>query len=330
MSYLKKKSVEEILNNEYCFELISMREIDMGNSTCYQCITSRSDSLFVKVIDQKNAFMVEQEMEYLSYLKDNTDLSVYSVILNKRGESFTISNSKLVLVERYEQGIVFKRNECPDQYLMLSGKILGRIHFVSNEYLKAYKVMHSEWMRLYDKAEEKKIELIKKSELCDKNTMADLDYKQTLKSRIREYVILFDKVKFGMSHADYHCQQWIVNEGNITILDLTNCAIIPLCWEVLFSYIESAYECKLGDDIDVNKLVSYYNEYLKENDDFQVKKDILIAHKIYLFWSACNSYGYYQYYVEGKGEEYKKIGQRRAQICRTIEKKMQELDSIEL
>lgn len=262
-------------------------EIIMGRSNCYKIYTNEG-CFFLKCLNLKFEYMLIQEVHYVNFLYQK-GIEVYKIKKNKFNQYYTIYGDKIYFVELFQSGKVFLRNECPQSILLRAASTLGDIHKVSLAYNDSYMVMDYDWMRQYEK-KAKTLFLRILSGSTDAKMIKDLEYRVQLNEKISDWFNIFRSITYGMSHGDYYCEQYCLRKGKLTIFDFTNCAKIPLGWEVINSYIESAKECKSGEKININNLDAYYNSYIKQNSS--VKKDLAIAHRLYLCWCVMNTKGY--------------------------------------
>lgn len=63
----------------------------------------------------------------------------------------------------------------------------------------------------------------------DTQVRKDLEYRLFLMDKISNWKKIVNDLSFGMSHGDFHCEQYSVYKDRITVFDFTNCARIPLC-----------------------------------------------------------------------------------------------------
>lgn len=249
-------------------------------------------------------------------------IDVYEIVKNRFNQSYTVDENTIYLVELFQSGEVYLRNECPQPILLRTSSILGTIHSCSISYINSYTVMNYEWMKQYERnAKRKMINIIANS--TNGEIIKDLKYRMQLNEEISDWVKLFDSVTFGMSHGDYYCEQYCVNKDKITIFDFTNCAKVPLCWEIFNSYVESAKECKKGKDINLNNLDAYYQKYIEKNS--RLKSDLSVAHKIYLYWCVMDTKGYCDD-SQSQGRYDVERGQKNTRICRFIYENLEAFD----
>jgi Ser/Thr protein kinase RdoA (MazF antagonist) len=69
-----------------------------------------------------------------------------------------------------------------------------------------------------------------------------------------------DKLTYGNSHGDLYASQIILNGDQFTIIDWTTASRVPLCVEVINSYVTAAPACKWGV-IDADGLKRYIERY---------------------------------------------------------------------
>ena len=230
-------------------------------------------------------------------------------------------NKKIILVEKYVNGIAYNYNECPAPVLNMAGKLLANLHNISKEFASK-RVLDYKWITQYRRSEISSINQMlslistKSDILFAERISSDLKLKLQMCKETENYVSMFKCLEYGMSHGDYCCTQWIINQGKIDcVIDFANCAEIPYVWELFRSYLQSAVECKQGHEIDIEGLMRYIEAYnsIRKLEVYDLQK----MPYIYACWLSVSTYGYKQF-LDGGNKEYLEIAFWRTKICKVV------------
>jgi aminoglycoside phosphotransferase (APT) family kinase protein len=98
--------------------------------------------------------------------------------------------------------------------------------------------------------------------------------------RISAFDIDADKLTYSNSHGDFHAGQIIVDGDKMAVIDWTSASRVPLCLEVINSYVTAAPACKLGE-IDADGLKRFIERYSRH---FTLTEYDLRAMPFVLYW----------------------------------------------
>ena len=104
--------------------------------------------------------------------------------------------------------------------------------------------------------------------------------------RIKSFHIDTEKLTYANSHGDYHIGQIIEKNHDITVVDWTSVCRLPICLEIITSYVFASPSCADGT-IDADGLISYIGHFTKH---FPLGKyDIKAMPFVLYFWHCmCN------------------------------------------
>lgn len=315
------------LSEYYEIYASDIKKLNMGHNECY-IVSDELNKYFIKVLPLDEEKKLQNEMAYISFL--SSKFCVPTIYMTKEKNRYIKTNHGLLLVEKYENGVVYDYNECPSTILIESAYLLGNLHMISKSY-SGNRVIDYCWMTSYREKEIEEIhnllEKVSYSEsiISKKKIKEELELKLQMVTDTTQYLPLFKNVSYGMSHGDYCCPQWIVDNDNINcVIDFTNCAEIPYVWEVFRSYLQSSQSCNDGSFIDLNELLAYINAYNSKN-----KIDLsewLIMPYIYVCWLSVSTYGYKQF-LSNQNHTYLKIASWRTNICQTVLHNLNEIEN---
>ena len=104
--------------------------------------------------------------------------------------------------------------------------------------------------------------------------------------RISKFRIDTDRLTYANSHGDFHIGQIIVKDHDITVIDWSSACRLPVCLDVITSYVFASPDCSEGA-VDVEGLNRYIRAYTKH---FPLTEyDIEAMPYVLYFWHCiCN------------------------------------------
>lgn len=104
--------------------------------------------------------------------------------------------------------------------------------------------------------------------------------------RIAAFNINTDQLTYANSHGDFHIGQAIVKDNDITVVDWTSACRLPICLDVITSYVFSSPACVEGA-IDAEGLKKYIGTYTKyfPLTEYDVKA---MPYVLYFWHCICN------------------------------------------
>ncbi len=192
-------------------------------------------------------------------------------------------------VQEYIEGDTLPINSAPEWLLEKSADFLGK----TTAALKDYGPLPLRFGKDFfaaDTAIRKKQqyirELEKAREAGDKKTVSIWEEQIRHLERISEFRIDTDRLTYANSHGDFHIGQIIVKENDIAVIDWSSACRLPVCLDVVTSYVFASPRCHEGA-VDAEGLTRYIRAYTKH---FPLTEyDIEAMPYVLYFWHCiCN------------------------------------------
>jgi thiamine kinase-like enzyme len=216
----------------------------------------------------------DEDINNEGYITDyliNNGINVACLLKTKNGLYHLKTNEMQFHIQEFIEGVTLPVNTAPEWFLEKSAKILGNIHNVLKSY-DTLKVKFGKDFFCASKVEEAKnyyTEQLAKA-VDGNNVSLTLDLEERIKhlDRIFLFDIDVDKLTYSNSHGDYHIGQIISHSNKLTVIDWTSANKMPICLEVICSYVTESPACLDGkiDSHGLKKYMEHYSEYFSLND----------------------------------------------------------------
>lgn len=327
----KLEQISNEISERYGYQVKNVEVINRGTANIYKIYTDK-DILILKEFQSKyKEDDVSREVDVIEYLKLNSNVPVPEILKCKNNEKYFTYNGKVIVVQRFIEGLVCNKNENDLSTLIKSAECLGKIIMGLKEYNTDKKIDIFDWYSKeeFEKANKRYDEIIKY--LPNTNLGSDIKEEIILKKNIMEKikntinVEELGEISNMVSHGDFSCLQCIFDENyNVrSVLDFIKVKKLPIIWEIFRSYSYADKEM-INGKIHIDNLVKYVEEILK-----YVKLnafDLKYLPYIYLIQLARSSYGYDEY-INGGADKEKllEFARYRTQICRNLYNQMDDI-----
>lgn len=181
-------------------------------------------------------------------------------------------------------------NSAPDWFIEESAQLLGRINLFLSNYDKLPLRFDGSFFSK-DTAIQKKTCYENELLIARRKTGTRLAllFEEQIKhlSRISEFCIDTNALTYVNSHGDYHIGQAIIDGKDITIINWASACKLPICLEVITSFIFASPKCKDGS-IDASDLKTYINQYCRY---FSLSEyDVKTMPYVLYFWHCMFNY----------------------------------------
>lgn len=332
-SALNNVIINNLLLQEYSITAGKIEKLEIGSANCFK-IYAVDNIYFLKEFQGRfSADDIDEEASLLDFLIENHYPTTH-IIKTGDSKNYTTINEKVVCLQKYINGTTFRSNTVPTEILFESARLLGKLHATLKSYKPLPCEMDIKWHRQFNapkSAESYRLLLDKIDKTASdlhNQIYNDLTYKQNLQYKIADYGKFLNSVTFGNTHGDYNCLQYICYDQQIcAVIDFSTACCMPLCWEIMRSYVQSAPECKDGDYIDIAQFVQYIRHYLQYAA--LTEKDLRYMPYIYLYQLGRSKYGYKEFLADTENkDELIKFAFWRTKMCRYLDLKADELSEI--
>ena len=173
---------------------------------------------------------------------------------------------------------------------MQGAELLGRLHVLLSDYALPVD-MDENWFGNYDPSTgvqgyEALLTCLDRRDDREpaERIRADLLFKRDLQFEIAEYIQRFTGLTYNATHGDYNSLQLICGASEIlSVVDFSSAHCLPVVWEVMRSYAQSAHDCAVPSHMDLRKLTEYVQRYGKH---FSSGREGLGMHAVPLSVSA--------------------------------------------
>jgi len=236
-----------LINEYYGIIPSSYKKIE-GQFCDIYVMDTDSGKFVVKSLPEHFAPCMEQEGHLTHYLSESS-INVARILKTRENKYHVKTNTELFHVQEYIDGIHWKPNTAPNWLVESLADTLGRIHYTLKDYTTLHSSMCDDYLNrnIYNWA--------LKHYTYDAERMSHLN-------RISQFDIDKEKLTYSNSHGDFHTGQIISQNQNFTIIDWTSAGRIPICFEIINSYVFATPESKDGS-ISTDGLKRYIDRYLK-------------------------------------------------------------------
>lgn len=324
--------IQNELYKRYKLKVNNIEIVNEGTANIYKIMSDNGKFILKEFQSKYLQEDVLKEINAIEYLKENTKIPLPTYLKNNNNEFYFEHKGRIVVVQKFIDGKVFKKNEGSYEQLLESAAYLGKIIKGFEGYKVKDCVNVTDWYskKEFDKANKKYDEILCKldsSEISNKIKI-DINFKKQLLNELSKNEDLqeLNKITHKVSHGDYSSLQFIYdNENKIkAIIDFIKVKKLPIVWEIARSYSYIDKEARDGK-INIKNIVEYTKEVSKFTNLNEY--DFKYLPYVYLIQLARSTFGYSEYFkpnVKNK-EELLNFSFYRTNICRDLYKKSDEI-----
>ena len=278
---------QHLIESNYQLKVLEIMLLSKHFGTEIYIIFTNSGKYIVKVMPLyfENVNNEGLITEFLS----NQGLKVAKLLKNKSGCYVTKMQNYQFTIQEYVAGNTLPINSAPEWFMEKSADFLGK----TTQLLKDYHSLPIRFDKKYystDTVMRKKLQYIhalaqaKSSGNLDMVSLWEIQIRHL--NRISDFHIDTDKLTYTGSHGDYHIGQAVVTDNDITVIDWTSACRLPICLEVITSYVFASPTCADGT-VDADGLNRYIHSFSKH---FRLSEyDIKAMPYVLYFWHCmCN------------------------------------------
>lgn len=278
---------QHIIEDNFNLKVFYMEPLDKHFGTEIYLINTDAGKYIVKVMplyieNAKNEGMLT---EYLY----NHGLNVARFLKSKE-DIYVVKTSEFQFtVQQFIEGESLSVNTAPDWFMSKSADFLGQTALLlkdyeglslrfGKEFFSTKTVRRKMWQYKKELAQAKKARTMNTAPIWE-------ELIRHLK-RISKFHIDTKKLTYANSHGDYHIGQAIIHNNDFTVVDWSSACRLPICLEVITSYVFSSPTCAEGI-IDADGLKKYIQQFTEK---FPLTEcDIKAMPYVLYFWHCmCN------------------------------------------
>lgn len=298
--------LSKLISDNYDFEVRDLQLIE-GNFCEIYAMQTDKGKYAVKTLHLGDHDM-EQEGLLTKYLYNN-GISV-SRILKTKNDMYHVETEDMQFhVQEFIEGRTWTVNTAPEWFIEESAATIGKVHSILKDYGELKSIMSGHFLNksiISHLQNHYSGKLNEAAEQKDKQLISYLEDRVKYLERVSKFDIDVNKLTYSNSHADFHIGQIITNDENLTVIDWTSACRMPICLEVIRSYVFAAPECRYGE-INSDGLKRYINHYLK----YFPLNDYDIQMMPYVF--------YFQHMIWNYSPPYNDIPEAYMPICKLIQ-----------
>ena len=276
-----------LIERNYNLHVSDIKLLDSHFGTEIYAMITDTGKYIVKVLPLsfKNASNEGPITEYLS----GFGLKVAKLLKSKDGNYVIKTPDFQFTVQEYIEGETLCIYSGPEWFMEKSAEFLGK----AASYLKDFQQLPLQFGSDFFSSEaaiKKKLQYI--DEFAFKKVSSEYKTASIWENQIRHldrisgFHIDTDKLTYSNSHGDFHIGQAIVTHHDITVIDWTSACCLPICLEVITSFVFAHPGCSEGS-IDAAELKNYICTFSKH---FPLSEyDIKAMPYVLYFWHCmCN------------------------------------------
>ena len=325
ISYLSTQKINRLLSENYKLSVDIIDKLQIGTANCFKIIADNRPYFLKEFQSTFTAEDVAREVALVNFLKKK-QFPVAAIIKNTADEYFFKHEGRCVYLQEFVAGNCYKNNTFPDNFLIQAAELLGTLHTLLKDY-ELKREMDTDWCKSFDprKSIDSLEQLLERTDNCCPENRErinnDLIYRISLQPKIQRYGDYFSSITYKSTHGDYHSLQLICGDKKINaVVDFSSACCLPVSWEIMRSYVQSATECVNADHIDINKLSAYVKKYMQHSK--LTYNDLKYMPFIYYYQLGRSMYGYKEY-LTTQSENNKSLinfAFWRTNMCRYLEK----------
>lgn len=278
---------QHIIEDNFNLKVFNMETLDKHFGTELYLINTDVGKYIVKVLPlyMENVKNEGELAEYLYY----HGLRVAS-FLKSKDDTYVVKTSEFQFtVQQFIEGKSLSVNTAPDWFISKSADFLGQTALLLKDYEGLSLRFGKEFFSLKTvrrKMWQYKKQLIKAKKARNINTVPVWEEQIRHLKKILRFHIDTKKLTYANSHGDYHIGQAIIHNNDFTVVDWSSACRLPICLEVITSYVFSSPTCAEGE-IDAEGLKKYIQQFTKK---FPLTEyDIKAMPYVLYFWHCmCN------------------------------------------
>ena len=211
-SVLLEEDIKKILKEVYEVENFIKIDNILGGRACIHCVTTDTEKLILK--EYQNNYSLDdiiREYGICNFLNEN-GINTSKFYKTNDGQTYIKYNERYLTLQKYIDGYVIKKHEAPKWFLMESGKALGKINNILNNFNIGIYEFSEKYFEQFDINEklkncEKYIEIAKKeNDEYSEQIINDFVFKMENLKHIENIKLEWRKLTFANSHGDYNIQ----------------------------------------------------------------------------------------------------------------------------
>lgn len=278
---------KNIIENNFNLKVSDIKLLDKHFGTELYLVSTDVGKYIVKVLPlyMEN---VKNEGELTEYLY-NHGLKVARFLKSKNGAYVVKTSDFQFTVQQFIEGESLSVNTAPDWFISKSAEFLGQTALLLKDYdglsLRFGKDFFST-KTVLRKIWQYKKELIKAKMAKDMDTIPAWEEQIRHLKRISKFHIDANKLTYANSHGDYHIGQAIMHNNDFTVVDWSSACRLPICLDVITSYVFSSPTCADGE-IDAVGLKKYIRQFTEKFPltEFDIKA---MTYVLYYWHCICN------------------------------------------
>ena len=322
-SVFTESDIIELMKNQYDISADKVLQLQLGSANCYKIITENGSFFLKEYQDTFSKDDIEREISLNEYLLSHS-FPTAAFIANVNRNKYIYINGRYVMLQEFIEGDSYAHHDLPDDILLQSAEMLGKLH----EILKNYKLpveMDRSWAKGFNvsKARVKYDELLGMSEKIENKAIADkikedVRFRSELLQIVEPYGKYFKKLTYKSTHGDFSALQYLCQDGRIkAVIDFTSAKKLPVVWEIMRSYMQSATDTYDPFDFDESKFCEYVCHYMQFSK--LSKWDLKYMPYVYLYQLARSRYGYKEYMMNAENkDELLRFACWRTDVCRML------------
>lgn len=252
-----------LIEKYYNLKVLSMKLLDSHFGTEIYLINTDKDRYIVKKLPlcMENVNNEGNITEYL-YSKG---LNVARLLKNKENTYVVKTPEFQFTVQDYIEGETLSINTAPEWFMNKSADFLGQAALLLKNYRelpirfgKKFCSPMNVHRKIYNY--QKELKRAKKEGKADTIPMWEKQINHL--KRIAKFHIHTKKLTYANSHGDFHIGQAIVKNKDITVIDWSSACCLPICLDVITSYVFSNPTCSEGK-IDAEGLKKHISQFTK-------------------------------------------------------------------
>lgn len=275
------------IKNDYKLEISDISLLDSHFGTEIYLMIANNQKYIVKKLPLcfEN---VNNEGVVSDYLASH-GIKVARLLQNNTGHYVLKTSEYQLTVQEYIEGEILQVNRAPKWLMGRLAEYLGRATLVLKDFEQLPLRFGKEFFspgHAIAKKEQYVTELARTKDRGDSTTIPIWEEQIRHLEKISTFHIDTDKLTYTNSHGDYHIGQVIVQDKDITVIDWTSACQLPICFEIITSYVFAAPSCSEGV-IDAEGLKSYIQTFTKyfPLTEYDIKA---MPYVLYFWHCMCN------------------------------------------
>ena len=282
--------IEQLISDNYDFLLDKLELLESHFGTEISLARTDKGKYIVKKLPIGIANL-EDEGHITSFLSKH-GISVAKLIKTQSDTYVVRTDTFQFTVQEFVDGITLAVNTAPGWFLDLSAQTLGKIHTVLKDYgtmKQSFGMDFFNVARVSDKEKFLNQLLISQQAKNDRKLLCETIEQIKHAHRIMGFEIDTKKLTYSNSHGDYYISQVITKDRNFTIIDWSSACSLPICNEIIMSYVFADPLCKTGE-IDSARLKNYVEQYAEHSSISLSKEDLALMPYVFYYHQFMTNY----------------------------------------